>query len=107
MSLLLCGQIPGTYRSERLCDIDQPQGLRACQTRSNRQPWPTPSASAPIVQVANLRIADSQNLANANYSNPSRCSGRLRSRTLERRNGINGGDPRSGEEAVYAGFAYP
>jgi len=25
----------------------------------------------------------------------------------ERRNGINGGDPRSGEEAVYAGFAYP
>jgi uncharacterized membrane protein (DUF4010 family) len=30
-----------------------------------------------------------------------------RSRTLERRNGIKGGDPRSGEEAVYAGFAYP
>ena len=58
-------------------------------------------------KVANLRIADSQNLANANYSNPPSCSGRLRSRTLERRNGINGGDPRSGEEAVYAGFAYP
>src|SRR6516162_7213930 len=33
MSLLLCGQIPGTYRSERLCDIEQPQALRACTTR--------------------------------------------------------------------------
>src|SRR6516225_6339396 len=60
-----------------------------------------------MVKLTNLRIADSQNLANANYSNPPSCSGRLRSRTLERRNGINGGDPRSGEEAVYAGFAYP
>jgi hypothetical protein len=26
-------------------------------------------------------------------------------KSAERRNGINGGDPRSGEEAVYAGFA--
>jgi len=69
MSLLLCGQIPGTYRGERLCDIEQQQGLRGCPTRSNCQPWPTPSANAPC-QVANLRIADSQNLANANYSNP-------------------------------------
>ena len=37
----------------------------------------------------------------------SRCSGTLRSRTRSGENGINGGDPRSGEEAVYAGFAHP
>jgi hypothetical protein len=57
-------------------------------------------------KVADLRIEDSQNLR-TQITVTSRCFGCLRSRTLERRNGINGGDPRSGEEAVYAGFAYP
>src|SRR6516164_9102535 len=106
MSLLLCGEIPGTYRSERLCDIELQQGLRACRTRSNRQPWPTPIRQRSIVK---LPICGSQirRILRTQITVTSRCSGSLRSRTLERRNGINGGDPYSGEEAVYAGFAYP
>jgi hypothetical protein len=56
-------------------------------------------------KVANLRIEDSQNLANANYSDPW-LLWQSAVKDAQRRNGING-DPRSGEEAVYAGFAYP
>ena len=57
-------------------------------------------------KVADLRIEDSQNLPNANYSDlPLLWQPAVKD--AQRRNGINGGDPRSGEEAVYAGFAYP
>jgi hypothetical protein len=47
-----------------------------------------------------------QNLPNANYSDLP-LLWQLAVKDAQRRNGINGGDPRSGEEAVYAGFAYP
>ena len=57
-------------------------------------------------KVADLRIEDSQNLPNANYSDLS-LLWQSAVKDAQRRNGINGGDPRSGEEAVYAGFAYP
>ena len=57
-------------------------------------------------KVADLRIEDSQNLANANYSDPW-LLWQSAVKDAQRRNGINGGDPRSGEEAVYASFAYP
>ena len=57
-------------------------------------------------KVVDLRIEDSQNLSNANYSDLS-LLWHSAVKDTQRRNGINGGDPRSGEEAVYAGFAYP
>ena len=57
-------------------------------------------------KLTDLRSEDSQNLLEANHSDPL-----LRRppavKDAQRRNGINGGDPHSGEEAVYAGFAYP
>src|SRR5215469_14940113 len=57
-------------------------------------------------KLSDLRIEDSQNLSNANDSHlPLRRQPALKD--AQRRNGINGGDPRSGAEAVYAGFADP
>jgi len=56
--------------------------------------------------TADLRFEDSRNLPNANHSDlPLLCQPAVKD--AQRRNGINGGDPRSGEQAVYAGFAYP
>src|ERR1700740_2833180 len=63
-----------------------------------------PSKPALRSKVDDLRIADSKNLANANYSAPPPLW-QAAVKDAQRRNGINGGDPRSGEEAVYAGFA--
>jgi hypothetical protein len=60
-----------------------------------------PSKPALRSKVDDLRIADSQNLANANYSDlPPLWQAAVKD--AQRRNGINGG-----EEAVYTGFAYP
>jgi hypothetical protein len=75
--LLLCGEIPGTYRGESLCDIEPWQGISR-----GRELSPTkleaalansvcklqPPSLALRSKVADLRIEDSQNLANANYS---------------------------------------
>ena len=75
---------------------------------NEKQPAAMANSHPPALhsQVADLRIADSQNLANANYSNlPLLWQPAVKD--AQRRNGINGGDPYSGEEAVYAGFAYP
>jgi hypothetical protein len=76
--LLLCGEIPGTYRGESLCDIEYQQvyqgdyvrptkGLAqleaALPTRSTRSATPKTASLALGSKVADLRIEDSQNLA--------------------------------------------
>src|SRR6516165_1783408 len=57
MSLLLCGEIPGTYRSERLCDIET-------AARLERLPnWKQPAAVANSIRqrsVVNLPMCGSQ-----------------------------------------------
>jgi len=44
----LCGQIPGTYRGECLCDIETPaRDIKAEEASPSwKQPWPTRSAIA-------------------------------------------------------------
>jgi len=55
-------------------------------------------------KTADLRFDDSRNLPNANHSDlPLLCQPAVKD--AQRRNGINGGDPHSREQAVYAGFA--
>src|SRR6516165_1182012 len=57
MSLLLCGEIPGTYRSERLCDIET-------AARLERLPnWKQPAAVANSIRqrsIGKLPICGSQ-----------------------------------------------
>ena len=88
--------------SERLCDMELQQGLRGYRTAAVAN-------SIGQRSIVKLPICGSQirRILRTQITVTSRCSGSLRSRTLQRPNGINGGDPRSGEEAVYAGFAYP
>jgi hypothetical protein len=77
--LLLCGEIPGIYRGECLCDIEHPaghsKGQEACRVRSSlgqfemQLLWRRQNSGLALrSKVADLRIEDSQNLANANYS---------------------------------------
>jgi len=53
-----------------------------------------------ILRLAAGREEQAPQLADAKYS----YLFKRRAKSAQGRNGINGGDPRSGEEAVYAGF---
>src|SRR6516164_1974843 len=82
--------------SERLCDMELQQGLRGYRTAAVVSCIGQRSIVKSPICGSKIR----QNLANANYSNlPLLWPPAVKD--AQRRNGINGGDPRSGEEAVY------